>query len=35
MIFESDFGKVYYNISGNGPVMVLLHGWGQDSTTFF
>lgn len=34
MIFESDFGKVYYNISGNGPVMVLLHGWGQDSTTF-
>lgn len=34
MYFESKLGRVYYELFGEGPVIVFLHGWGMDGATF-
>lgn len=34
MYYFSNYGKIYYDIIGQGDYLVFLHGWGQDHTTF-
>lgn len=31
---ETDYGKIYYYLKGEGKPLVFLHGWGQSSETF-
>ncbi|MGB4695127.1 MAG: alpha/beta hydrolase [Bacilli bacterium] len=31
---ETDYGKIFYYLTGTGKPLVFLHGWGQTSETF-